>query len=60
MKLPYNFNYTTSIPKLFGGGKGRAFIKCGEYQQYKEELRDMLNAIRRELDKLERSEKGKK
>ena len=59
MGYVYNFNYSEKLPKNLGGGKARAFIRCGNYQQYKNELRDMINALRRELDRLNRYDKKK-
>lgn len=57
MKEQYTFGYSYRIPKLIGGGKVRTFIKCGDYQQYKDELNYLMNSVRRELYRLEKEEK---
>lgn len=55
--MKYVFRYGDRLPKNLGGGKAKAFIKCGNYRQYKNELRDMINSLRRESDRLNRKEK---
>ena len=50
MGKKYNFIYKDRIPKILGGGKTKIYIECGSYYQYKIELKDIINALRRELD----------
>lgn len=57
MKEQYTFGYSYRIPKLIGGGKVRTFIKCGDYQQYKDELNYLMNSVRREIYRLEKEKK---
>lgn len=54
MGKQHKFNYIDRLPSYLGGGKAKATIRCGSLAQYKNELRDMLNACRRELDRFER------
>ena len=57
MKEQYTFGYSYKIPKLIGGGKVRTLIRCGNYQQYEDELNYLMNSIRRELYRIEKEKK---
>lgn len=57
MKEQYTFGYSYKIPKVLGGGKVRTLIRCGDYEQYKDELNFMINSLRRELYQLDKVDK---